>query len=122
MREYEPELGQAVYGQPYKQLRCPEYVADALEAIRWVLIFLSDSAENDPFANSGVHFECDTFEVHAYDWDPESTQKYNFKWGSVEVSWYKWLGRGMSINRQVTWDLIREMLIECTTVLLGEQT
>ena len=29
-KNYEPELGQAIFGQPFKQYECPEYVEAAL--------------------------------------------------------------------------------------------
>lgn len=122
MKVYEPELGQAVFGQPAQALECPEYVQDALEAIRWTLVTLLYDIYNDPFDNTGAgKFECDVFKVHAYSWG-EEPQEFNFAWREVRMSWYKYLGRGMSINRVVTRAEVRQMLIECLEALLSGQS
>ena len=70
-----------------------------------------------PFDNTGSSFKCDTFEVNAYDWgwdfDDDTVQPYNFKWRDLEVFWYKYLGRDMYTNREISNDEISEMLKEC---------
>ncbi|MBU0847251.1 hypothetical protein KKH23_08735 [Patescibacteria group bacterium] len=121
IKAYEPELGQAAFGQPFQKFPCPDYVEDALEVIRWLLIFRGEDCTPDPFANSGARFECDVFKVHAYSWSDEVVQEYNFTWRDIRVSWYKWMGKGMSINRHTTWDEMREMLRECLQALLDGQ-
>ena len=40
--------------------------------------------------------------VYAYNWDGETIQPYNFKCGDVEISWYKYCGRGCTMNSQHT--------------------
>jgi len=37
----------------------------------------------------------------------------NFKWRDLEISWYKYVGRGMSANRKMTTKEIEEMLDDC---------
>ena len=49
---------------------------------------------DSPFDNTGNSFIGENFEVHAYDWDEDSSQEYNFKFGDIKISWYKYLGRG----------------------------
>ena len=61
---------------------------------------------------------CDVFEVHAYNWDDETIQPYNFKCGDVEISWYKYLGRGMDIP-ELTYEELDDMLNECLKSLLN---
>lgn len=64
------------------------------------------------FSNTGNSFECPVFRVEAYSWSDEE-QPYNFKWRDVEISWYKYLGRGMSANQELSPERAAEMLIEC---------
>lgn len=71
----------------------------------------------NPFSNSGETFKCDAFEVEAYSWNDEYEQPYNFKWKDVEISWYKYLGRGMSANREISPELAATMLDECIKVV-----
>lgn len=117
MSEYTPEMGQAIFGQPYKQFEVPEIWVAALSAIREELDRIMWNREqreySSPFGNTGSSFECPTFRVEAYDWDDEREQPFNFKWRNVEISWYKYLGRGMSANVELSPDLAAEMLTDC---------
>ena len=76
--------------------------------------------EDTPFQNTGniEGFKTDVFEAHAYDWnwdyeDGPSPQPVNFKWRDLEITWYKWYGRGIGTNRSVTHDELALMLEEC---------
>jgi len=69
-----------------------------------------------PFSNTGNKFKCDAFEVEAYSWGDDE-QPFNFKWRDVEISWYKWCGRGMSSNVELTPQLAQEMLVDCLKCL-----
>lgn len=62
-----------------------------------------DEEWNNPFTNSGnvKGFNNGTFEVHAYDWSDED-QPYNFKYKDIEIRWYKYCGRGMYLNKELT--------------------
>ena len=115
---YEPELGQAVFGQPYKEYGVSQKLRDALSSIDKHLCLKMERLDKNfesPFANSGNKFYCDTFEVESYSWDDEVDQPWNFKWRDIEVSWYKYFGRGMSVNKNVSDKEIEEMLDECLT-------
>jgi hypothetical protein len=100
---YEPELGQFLFGQPWQKLECPKLLEAALvmidnelDRIMWNI---NQEAYSSPFENTGTSFKCyNIFEVKAYNWG-DKAQDYNFKWKDIEVSWYKYLGRGMSVNR-----------------------
>lgn len=116
MDEYEPELGQSVFGQPTKQYAVPEIMDAALTFIRYRLgtvMWNENQREmDDPFGNSGASYKNETFEVCAYSWGDEE-QPFNFKWGALEISWYKYLGRGMSSNMDISPDLASKCLQDC---------
>ena len=117
MKQYEPELGQAVFGQPYKQYEAPEWLIAFLEYINNELcrVMWNNNQEEyaSPFANTGNSFKNDVFEVQAYSWNEDVEQPYNFKYGNIEISWYKHLDRGDSLNREITLDEGVQMLNEC---------
>lgn len=113
---YEPELGQAAFGQPCKQFKISNELEYALAAIETRLMLRMgqiDKHYESPFRNTGSKFVCDTFAVEAYSWNDEVEQKWNFKWRDLEISWYKYIGRGMSANRKMTTKEIEEMLDDC---------
>jgi hypothetical protein len=116
-KQFEPELGQMVFGQPFKQYEGSELLDAALRAISneldRVMWNIEQEEYSSPFDNTGNQFECDTFKAHAYSWNDEEDQPWNFKWRDVEVSWYKWSGRGLSTNKPLAPDLISEMLDDC---------
>ena len=117
MANYEPGLGQAIFGQPWKQYECPEWLIAILDYIEAELIRvycnINQKEINNPFRNTGGKFKNNVMEVEAYSWDDEKEQKYNFKWREIEISWYKWSGRGTSINKEVTPEEGIEMLNDC---------
>ena len=112
---YQPELGQGLYGQPWQRLAVPSYLETALGLIAAVMPH--DGYGGTPFDNSGMRFEGDVFKVHAYSWDEDEEQEWNFAWRDLRVSWYKYLGRGMSMNRAVAVREVAEMVKECLDAL-----
>lgn len=120
MNSYRPELGQAVFGQPWQPHDCPRYVEALLNAVSHELgrvMWNRHQVEYDsPFSNSGNSFKNDTFEAIAYSWSDDE-QPYNFAWRDVRISWYKYLGRGMSANVAFTPDLAAEMFADCMASL-----
>lgn len=121
MSKYEPELGQAVLGQPYQKYIVKPYIEAALamlkEELNRIMWNITQKKYDSPFSNTGNEFKCDTFEVCAYSWDEDVEQPYNFKWKDVLISWYKYLGRSISVNREFTPDECSVMLIECLNAL-----
>jgi hypothetical protein len=116
--DYIPELGQAAFGQPCQEFEVPDYVAshlwaisNELDRVKWNEL---QREYDNPFDNSGnvEGFKNGTFEVHAYSWSDDE-QPFNFKWRDVEISWYKYLGRGMSMNRDIDPMEAAEMLRAC---------
>lgn len=126
MSNYKPELGQAAFGQPFKEFNVSPELESALMAIETRLCLkMAQHVKNydSPFANTGNKFSCGTFSVEAYSWDDDVDQPWNFKWRDVEVSWYKYFGRGMSVNQNLSIARIEEMLVECyeAIALYGEE-
>lgn len=123
MSYYTPEVGQALFGQPYQEHECPEYVRAALRAIAEeldrVMWNVHQERYDSPFDNSGnvEGFACPVFEVHAYDWSDDNEQRFNFKWKDLAISWYKHSYRGLSMNRETTPDECATMLHECIVAL-----
>ena len=120
MTEYEPELGQMVFGQPWKPHAVPEIWDAALEFLDQELMRVLNNIQDrrpSPFRNTGESYECDAFHVQAYSWNEDEEQPWNFKWRDVEISWYKYLGRGMSANQELSPDRAQEMLVDCIQCL-----
>jgi len=53
-----------------------------------------------------------SFDQPSYSWNEEEEQDFNFKWRDFKVSWYKYFGRGMTMNREISNEELREMLLE----------
>ena len=116
-KAYEPELGQMIFGQPSQVYDCPEYIEALLRGISSELerVMWNNNQEeySSPMDNTGQQFKNDTFEANAYSWNDEVEQPYNFKYKDIEISWYKYLGRGMSINKPITKKQAVKMFDDC---------
>ncbi len=201
MGKYEPEMGQAIFGQPHSEYECPEFIHAGLtrlaEEMARVERNITQQEYESPTSNSGAIYETDAFSMHAYYWgdctcgaqqpqhtdecqrgnqsrwmewrdarsekckcnveatedgefyeldavlceqfakdNPEPqwkcvcgaadgwverdecdvtcrTMQPNFKCGDFEVRWYKYLGRGMSMNRVVDANEFFELIDKC---------
>ena len=117
MKEYEPELGQFAFGQPHQQFEVPEIMEAALLAIDKeldrVMWNVNQKDHESPFGNTGGHYKNETFEATAYSWDDSVEQEFNFAWRDLRISWYKYLGRGMSANKVITPEIASECLEDC---------
>lgn len=122
---YTPELGQMCFGQPWQKHEGSELLEAALIAIsselERVMCNLHQEEYSSPFNNTGNQFECDTFKAHAYSWSDDE-QPWNFKWRDVEISWYKWCGRGLSTKQPMSPDIISEMLNDCLAAVRRYET
>lgn len=83
----------------------------------WIFTNNTKGEGVDPTENNGSEFVNHTFEMRAFDWSDPEVYEPNFKWRDFEVEWYKYLGRGVETNRNITPDEINEMLIECLASL-----
>ena len=119
MKNYEPELGQAIFGCPTSQYQCPEfieaglnYLAEEIERVEWNN---TQKEYEAPTANNGEEYKTDVFEMRAYEWGEDETQQQlpNFKCGNFEVRWYKYCGRGMSMNRKIDANKFFKLVDKC---------
>jgi hypothetical protein len=110
------ELGQLLFGQPFQKNDMSNIVEAALnligERLDLVMWNINQKEYNSPFQNTGNKFDSEVFSVHAYSWDDE-IQPWNFKYGDFEVSWYKCLGRGSSMNKNISPQEVADMLDAC---------
>lgn len=118
---FEPELGQACFGQPPQAFPASASLIAALTEIRdqldRVQHNIAQGAVDTPFDNSGARFDHDIFSVHAYSWDDSVEQPWNFRWRDLRVSWYKHYRRGTSVNRAMEPAEIATMLGECLAAI-----
>jgi len=117
-KKYEPEIGQALFGQPFEEYAIQPDVESVLNALREIFNVFK-GVNNNPFGNTGASWKNNVFEVKAYSWSDEADQEYNFKWKDFTVSWYKYLGRGGSQNKILTTDEIEQMAKECLSSLIN---
>lgn len=101
----EPEIGQMLFGAPTGDYGMPEY-ADALvhgllseiERVYWNL----NQKEWDRYADPGLP----GVEYHSYWWgdeDAPEAERPNLSFGDgVEVRWYKYPGRGSTVNKKMS--------------------
>lgn len=116
--QFTPELGQFCGGQPWKQVKAPDYI---LGALLLIAAKVGREHEQNPFFNNGGSVETDVFHCEAYSWDDNYEQPYNFKWRDVEISWYKHCQRGVSMNRKVSERKLGQMLHECLKSIKTEE-
>jgi hypothetical protein len=131
MSEYEPELGQALWGCPTSEFDCPEFIeaglrhlSNEIERVEWNR---TQEEFDSPMDNTGASYKALGFELHAYYWgDCECgagedynhapscrTMWPNFRCGDFEVRWYKYLGRGMSMNQDVDANTFFKIIDRC---------
>lgn len=120
MSRYIPELGQAMFDNHYQQYEVSELaeaalraIGDEIERVEWNR---TQEQFEAPTGNNGNEYETPVFKMQAYCWCEGSRHEVcppNFKWGNVEINWYKYLGRGMSASQEIPPALIDEMLTDC---------
>ena len=116
-QKFIPELG--MMGSAYGKYACPEFIkagldllADRIEAAEWNRTQREFIA---PTKNAGTHYSTDVFEMHSYYWGDldEGVNRPNFKCGDFEVRWYKYCGRGMSMNQDIDANTFFEIVSRC---------
>ena len=112
-----PELGQAVFGAPMAEFEPPEIAEAAMRSVLEELERVHGNREQTRDirfgGNEGNEYELGEIRYKAYDWgdcDCDTVgeclgkcewSKPNFSYGGVEWRWYKYFGRGDSVN--VNW-------------------
>lgn len=118
MPDFEPELGQAIFGHGGQSKSASLHLEVAMDSLANAFDVCNPKADN-PFANSAARYAWSCFEVHAYDWGDEG-QPWNFKHRDLTVSWYKYQGRGMSCNRDISDAKVSEIFAECMRAMISE--
>ena len=115
------ELGQILFhSKKVLSYDCPDVVRIVLFEIEEIMLeYNIVNNEENPFRNTGNvdGFNNGTFEVHSFYWGDEPKFAYNFKFRDIEISWYKYLGRGMTINRKITLDELELLYSRCVNSL-----
>jgi len=59
----------------------------------------TDEYHSNPCCNTGAVFSNSVFTLRAYDWSENPDNEVNFKFGDIEVRWYKHIHRGCVGNK-----------------------
>lgn len=111
----ELELGNIMFNTNVnQQYKCPNYIIALLREIDRQLDRIMWNIEQEdfdsPFGNTGNSFRLGNFEIHAYNWNDDESQEYNFIYKvdknkanmpDLKISWYKYLGRDTTINQEL---------------------
>lgn len=118
VKEFEPELGQALFGQPWQEYEAPGWLQRIVLGIGGVLEGLG-ICDYNPTGNYGEQYDNDVFYIESYSWD-DDPQACNFAWRDFKMSWYKWIGRGTTVNRVMEKDEARTMMLECLESIIQD--
>lgn len=120
--KFEPELGQAVFSNsPWEEVEMQSFVENGLR-------YLADAvAQGDwnknPAANVAAEFGNDVFELRSYCWCDGTREGHedacppNFKCEDFEARYYKYLGRGSSQNKHISFEEWNEIMQRCLASL-----
>lgn len=116
------ELGNLMFNtNQNQQYSCPHYVIALLNEIDNQLSRVMRNKNHElydsPFDNSGNKFFNKVFQVQAYDWNEDIEQQFNFKYKDIKISWYKYLGRDTTINKEITPEEAVYMFNDCINSL-----
>ena len=123
----ELELGNLMFNtNANQQYECPRYIVALLRDIDRQLDRIMYNIEQkhyeSPFDNTANMFKLGNFEIQAYSWDDNIEQEYNFIYKvdkskanmpDLKISWYKYLGRDTTINKNFSKGEIIEMYDKC---------
>ncbi len=119
--QYKPELGQFVFGNPTGRFDF-DAMPDSYVVEEMLRLIAYRAAGNDSDAGD---FENAVFVMRPYYWgdDEAEAAKPNFlhKASGLEIRWYKYIGRGMTVNRHVCPDCFQDIFAECMNSLLPEE-
>ena len=96
---------------------CPEfieagltYLAREIERVEWNI---TQKKYEAPVANNGGFYKTEVFTIRAYNWKENPDRLPNFRCGSFCVYWYKYLGRGMSMNKAIDANEFFQLIDKC---------
>lgn len=117
---YTPELGQFLHSQSkFSEYKCPDFIkaglqilSDEIERVEWNT---NQVRYDSPIHNNGEVYENKMFSMRAYYWgDTEEVACLpNFSCDGFEVRWYKYLGRGMSMNQEIDANEFFRLIDKC---------
>lgn len=118
-----------LFSPNWQRYQCPEWVVaflkhigDRLETVMWN----RNQRQYSPPFGWGGYFKHDVFEIHGFRYpdddeegnpDLATAQPYNFRWSEVEISWYKGLGRGTTMNQELEPAKGIQLLDECLAAI-----
>ena len=118
---YMPELGQAIFGNPWSGIdldRMPHSYA-----VEQMISLLAYFATGE--ASYAGDISNDVFEMRSYYWGDDEVEcaKPNFlhRASGLEVRWYKYIGRGMTVNRRVCPKCFLPIFAECMNSILHKE-
>ena len=118
------EIGQALFASNTLRLEAPYFIEDGLRVI--ALAVQAKRGDLTPLSSNGGgdDFECPTFTMRSYCWcdcerpGHEDGCPPNFEHRSgVEISWYKYCGRGMTINAVIDERQWIEIVKDCLSAI-----
>ena len=103
-KKMEPELGQMIFGCPTGSFELDDHADALLMAILREVgrVYWNKNQAEWHYAHTGIP----GLETRPYYWgdDDKEAAKPNLKYKNVEVRWYKYPGRSMSVNKNMTVD------------------
>lgn len=126
------ELGNLMFNKNANQrFECPTYIIALLdyisEELKRIHYNIDQVEYNSPFENTAEHFILGNFEIHAYNWEGNIAQEYNFIYkvdktksniDDIKISWYKYLGRDTTVNQDLNSDIYVDMFNDILEQLL----
>jgi hypothetical protein len=113
------ELGQYVSGREPASFQCPSFVEAGLQYLACRIEAQARNQTQEPYnaptGNNGAECSTGIFDMRAYCWNEESPKASlpNFHCRDFKVYWYKYLGRGMTMNKDIDANEFFEIIDDC---------
>lgn len=100
------EMGQWIFGNPWGNEGCPDYV-DALlrDLLREIeRVWWNNNQDTLDLSHGGNDWITEIFQLRTYRWEGTDEEKAlpNLAFENVEVRWYKYPGRSVTLNVKQT--------------------
>jgi len=91
-----------------------DFLAAEIERVEWNK---TQKEFQSPTRNYGTHYKTNIFKMCSYYWGEEQNlmNRPNFKYGKFEITWYKYLGRGTYINKEIDANEFFKIIDKCIT-------
>lgn len=122
------ELGQLCFGNRFASYDAPDFVTAGFmlleNEIQRVEFNRRQKTFESPLSSGAFNltemiYKNKVFQIHAYYWGENRRLKArpNFKCGKFEVFWYKYMGRGMTMNQNVDANQFFRIIEKCMKYL-----